>query len=206
MKSAFCLSLISWIFLSCMKMPDDVLTYWFGADQREDRTKLWFAGEPFVDQEIRERFALLLQEGVDHKLETWKQTPKGRLALIVLIDQFSRNIYRGKAQAFEADLIAQKLCLEGIALGEDVKLSPIERVFFYLPLEHAEDLALQALSIEQFQKLAEHGSVFESFLKYALLHQLIIERFGHFPHRNALLGRVSTSEERQFLKQPHSSF
>lgn len=194
----------------------EVLSYWFGHLQNEEdypreQSKIWFGGGPVIDQEIRSRFGDLVQDAANHKLDSWKQTLKGRLALIVLIDQFSRNIYRGMPEAFASDSMAQELSIEGLALGEDLKLFPVERVFFYLPLEHSENLGLQKLSVRKFQELAELvpfslSSIFKSYADYAVRHYVIIEKFGRFPHRNIVLGRESTEEEVEFLKGPNSSF
>ncbi len=216
----FFLSIMSFISMcGCFAQEasqEEVLAYWFGDSKKMqevslDRSKLWFTGGPSVDKEISECFGYLVQKAMYHKLDAWKQTPQGRLALILLVDQFSRNIYRGRPESFAADLFAQELALEGMILKEDLGLSPLERVFFYLPLEHAENLELQELSVKAFQKLldsvsmSEH-SLFESFLDYALRHHVIIEKFGRFPHRNSILGRESTLEELEFLKGPRSSF
>lgn len=194
----------------------EVLTYWFGDLQTADdypqkQSKLWFGGGAVVDQEIRDRFEHLVKAAINHELDDWKQSPRGRLGLIILIDQFSRNIYRGTPKAFAGDLLAQELALEGLFLQEDQKLFPIERVFFYLPFEHSEDLKIQKLSVSVFQELsisapASMASIFKSFVDYAFRHYEIIKRFGRFPHRNFIMGRESTLEEWEFLKDPHSSF
>lgn len=195
---------------------EDVLTYWFGPLQKEDdypqnQSKIWFGGGSEVDKEISNRFGHLVQNAANHELDSWKQTPRGRLALIILMDQFSRNIYRGKSQAFVYDSRVQELSLEGIALGDDLKLFPIERVFFYLPLEHAESQTLQELSVRKFQELVKSVPssqipIFQSFADYADRHHAIVERFGRFPHRNAVMNRESSPEEVEFLKGPNSSF
>lgn len=195
---------------------EEILTYWFGDlktpdDYPSDKSKIWFSGSSEIDQEIRHRFESLVLDAANHKLDEWKQTPKGRLALIILVDQFSRNIFRGTSEAFAFDSMAQELTLEGLDLGEDQELFPIERVFFYLPLEHAENLEIQELSIAKFNKLAIDAipslvSTFESYADYAMRHYVIIEKFGRFPHRNAIMGRDSTQEEMKFLMGPNSSF
>src|SRR5690606_32287203 len=139
------------------------------------------------------------------------ETPQGRLALIILLDQFPRNMYRETPQAFAFDAKARALTLEGLQAGDDQALRPIERVFFYLPLEHAEDLALQHRCVELFETLAaslpeETRKSFDGFTDFARKHRVIVERFGRFPHRNAILGRESTDEEIAFLRTPGSSF
>lgn len=195
---------------------DEVLTYWFGElshenDYPQEKSKIWFQGGPEIDCEIRNRFESLVIAATSQELDHWKQTPRGRLALIVLVDQFPRNIYRGTPEAFAYDYMAQELTLEGIASKDDYNLFPIERTFFYLPLEHAEDLTLQVLSMTKFEELADYvdpslTAIFESFANYAQQHYNIIKKFGRFPHRNTTLGRASTSEEVEFLKSPNSSF
>ncbi|MBA2727382.1 MAG: DUF924 domain-containing protein [Parachlamydiaceae bacterium] len=195
---------------------DNILNYWFGdlqtaEDYPYDKAKIWFSGGADVDTEIRERFENLLLEVANHKLDNWKKSPKGRLALIILVDQFSRNIYRGTPEAFTFDSIGCELTLEGIDLGADLHLLPIERAFFYLPLEHSENLEIQKISIAKFDALAASApislkSTFDSYANYAWNHYIIIEKFGRFPHRNVILGRESIQEEVDFLKGPNSSF
>lgn len=195
---------------------DEVLAFWFGElttdkDYPQEKSKIWFQGGAEVDSEIRNRFEALVVEAASGQLDYWKQAPRGRLALIVLVDQFPRNIYRGTPQVFAYDSIAQELTLEGLASRDDQKLFPIERTFFYLPLEHAEDYTLQVLSVAKFQELVADAdlslvAIFDSFASYAVQHYDIIKRFGRFPHRNTTLGRESTPDELEFLKSPNSSF
>lgn len=194
---------------------EDVLHYWFGDQTASDgvddiRQKIWFVKNPAVDREIRERFGDLLDPARDGKLG-WQDTSSGRLALILLLDQFSRNIFRGSAAAFAYDPAALQLCLEGLDLGADQSCGLFERVFCYLPLEHAESLECQERSIELFGALQAEApaalqKTFASYLDYAVRHRDIIARFGRFPHRNDILGRASTPEEVAFLKLPGSSF
>lgn len=193
----------------------EVLDFWFGPlKNREvksnDKNALWFGGNVAFDQEIRDRFEDLVLKASKRELDFWKKKPRGRLALLILLDQFPRNIYRKSPQAFAFDAIAQELALEGLAQGDDLKLLPIERVFFYLPLEHAENLQLQELSVTQFETLAsnypESQDQYHDYAEYARRHHAIIARFGRFPHRNTILGRTSTHEEVAFLKEPNSSF
>ncbi len=176
----------------------EVLTFWFGPlanseTYPEGKMGLWFGKNAAVDEEIRKRFEGLVQAAANNELDAWKSTPSGRLALIILLDQLPRNMYRNQPQAFAYDAKAQQLTLEGLSLYEDKRLYPIERVFFYLPLEHAENLALQEMSVAKFQEL---GPKYQSFLDYAVQHYEVIKKFGRFPHRNAILGRESTTEER----------
>jgi uncharacterized protein (DUF924 family) len=211
--------------LSCVccfaeQQPDprinEILTYWFGdlhspEDYPQKQSTIWFNGGADIDREIRNRFEYLVWDAANHKLDKWKQTPRGRLALILLVDQFSRNMFRGSPNAFAFDALAQSLTLEGLNLKEDQALFPIERAFFYLPLEHSESLKLQEVSVAKFNELAASvvpslTSIFKSFADYAWSHYLIIEKFGRFPHRNAIIGRESSSEESKFLEGPNSSF
>jgi len=191
---------------------EEVLNYWFdpGKDL-ESKNKLWFGKSEATDQEIRNKFEPLVIAASKNELTLWTSTPKGRLVLIILLDQFPRNIYRNTPKAFEYDPIAQQLTLEGIEKGEDLQLLPIERIFFYLPLKHAENLSLQKLSVAKFSELLSQISEtqkanFNSYLDYAQSHYKIIEKFGRFPHRNTILNRPSTQEEIDFLKSPNSSF
>lgn len=203
-------------FAGAMQEPphaQEILEYWFGSinsveDYPHDKAPIWFQGGEAIDNEIRNRFKPLVIAAAAQELESWKETPRGRLALIVLLDQFTRNIFRGTAQAFACDQIAQQLTLEGLAQGDDQALLPIERVFFYFPLEHAEDMELQKLSIEKFHSILpfvpqDQVPYFISFADYAKKHFDVIAQFGRFPHRNAILGRESTPEELEFLKNPH---
>lgn len=193
-----------------------VLSYWFGDlkgpdEYFKDKMGIWFGGGEDVDLEIKSLFEPLLLDAIDSKLDSWKNTPEGRLAFIILLDQFSRNIYRGSPKAFSFDSLAQKITLEGLEKGDDLKLFPIQRTFFYLPLEHSEEMDLQKLSLDKFNELALNvppllTADFKGFADYALQHYVIIERFGRFPHRNEILGRDSTFEEMEFLKGPNSSF
>ncbi len=194
--------------------PQEVLDYWFGSlktadDYPEQKSKIWFGGGVEIDNEIRDKFELLVIAAAQGELNAWTESPQGRLALILLLDQFPRNIYRNAPQAFAFDTLAQKLTLEGLPDAE--ALLPIQRVFLYMPLEHAENVDLQILSVAAFNALiplvpSAQKATFVSFADYAQRHYAIIARFGRFPHRNAILDRPSTPEEIEFLKGPHSSF
>jgi uncharacterized protein (DUF924 family) len=170
----------------------EILTFWF-EDIEHSR---WFLADPEFDRQLSQRFRERLRQAKRGELDTWAETARGRLALILVLDQFSRNIHRGERQAFEADAQALSLTLEGIERKHDLELSLEERSFSYLPLRHAEDLAMQQLGLEKTRVLnaAGYGSD-----KYALGHLATIERFGRFPHRNAALGRTNTPEEEAFL-------
>lgn len=193
-----------------------VLEYWFGTLDDEwsipmSRASIWFARSDETDDHIRTAFGADRECAVRGELQTWESSPRARLALIILVDQFSRNIFRGEPEAFAHDGLARRWCLDGLALGHDRSLAAVERVFFYLPLEHAEDLALQHRSVELYEALLATApdkarGFLANCLDYAQKHREIIQRFGGFPHRNETLGRASTPEESAFLAQPGSSF
>ena len=195
-------------------MSDDkvheLLKFWFGdlghADlPTSDRTNLWFGENPQLREQMLKAFDAEYQDAVKGKLTTWKDTPRGRLALIILYDQFSRCLHRNSCAAFDFDIIAQKLCLDGLQEKMDQSLTLIERVFFYMPLVHAESSENQELSIRLFQQLVslsmtETTQVYQLFLAYAYAHFKVIKEFGRFPQRNKLLDRESTVAEVNFLK------
>jgi len=200
-----------------MATVEEVLRYWFGESNSDQQVlaqkgKLWFGKNEQVDRDIEARFGAMVVAASQAPLLTGDEpSAKRYLASILLLDQFTRNIYRDDARAFAQDSLALKLALDALDKGCDKALRPIERVFIYLPLEHSEDIELQNRSVKLFENLRnEVGEdllpAFDSFLDYAIRHQEIIARFGRFPHRNAILGRTSTAEEREFLKQPNSSF
>jgi len=200
-----------------MSEIDSVLEFWFGscgADGSLDpaKKKMWFGDGRRHDDAIRGRFGAVHERAARGELTgDWAATPSGRMALIVVLDQFSRHIHRDTAAAFAQDPAAQALVVEGLGADVDHKLIPAQRAFFYVPLEHAEDRELQRLGVRCFDGLARvvappWRAEYDSFLDYAQRHREIIERFGRFPHRNAVLGRQSTKEEEAFLKEPGSSF
>lgn len=197
--------------------PDEVLRFWFGEGDRDDpgqaseRMKVWFGHTPEIDADIRERFGDAVGAAVAGELEPWAATPRGRLALIILIDQLSRNAYRGTAQMYAGDERALRHACAAIDASEDAQLAFNERLFLYLPLEHAEDLEMQERCVQLFGRLLEeapasHAGTAKLYVDYAVRHRDIVARFGRFPHRNAILGRTSTPEEIAFLEQPGSSF
>lgn len=180
----------------------EVLEFWF-ADENAVR---WFVRDPDFDATVRERFGATLEAAAAGALDGWAATPRGWLALLIVLDQFSRNIHRGQAGAFGQDAAAQTLALEGLERRDDEVLAPLERVFAYLPLEHAEDLALQWRAVTLFRALALQASPqgrgqYENFLDYARRHCEVIARYGRFPHRNAALGRPSTPDELAYLAE-----
>jgi len=176
-----------------------VIDFWF----RELTPKQWFAdGGPELDERVRIRFGALVEAARRGALDHWATSPRGRLALILVLDQFPRHVFRGTADAFASDAIAQTFAREGIAAGMDEELTLVERQFFYLPLMHAEDRGMQALSVEQFTALRDLA---QAALGFALEHRDVVERFGRFPHRNAILGRASSAEEQAFLASEAST-
>ncbi|WP_266180615.1 DUF924 family protein [Dyella humicola] len=187
--------------------PKDVLDFWFDAAAEA----VWFDNDQVFDARIRDRFGDVLEAAARGELDHWTATPGGWLALLIVLDQFSRNIHRSDARAWAADAKAQAMALAGIARGDDLRLSPLQRLFAYLPLEHAEDSALQQRSVDLFGQLLAQSPAseqvrYEDFLDYARRHRDVIDRFGRFPHRNAALGRTSTPEEREYLTRPGSGF
>ena len=194
-----------------------LLALWFGnvADvvlRATRQAPLWWGKSSETDALLASRFGELAEAAAKGSLAHWADLPSGRLALILLLDQLPRNIHRGTPAAFAQDPLARGLCLKGLSIGADKSLSPLERVFFYLPLEHAESREQQARSVALFEALAAEQAgtpaqaTFAGFADFARRHQVIIERFGRFPHRNDILGRTSTPEEAAFLQQPGSGF
>jgi uncharacterized protein (DUF924 family) len=189
---------------------DTILEFWFGRltsgiDFPTEKSTLWFGAHPETDREIRDRFLFMWQKAGEGTYDSWAGTPRGRLALIILNDQFSRNMYRGDLRAFSRDGRALELAIDGVTAMMDRQLYPVERVFFYLPFEHSEDLKTQDMSVTLFTELVEDSpeqnkSAMKEFLRYANAHRDVIKRFGRFPHRNEILKRKSTPEEVEFLK------
>lgn len=196
-------------------MPADLqahklLDFWFGdlghADlPTSDRTNLWFGENEKLKEALLHSFKPDYQAAIEGKLEDWAATPRGRLALIILYDQFSRSLYRNSPDAFAFDEKAKQLCVEGLRKQMDQSLTLIERVFFYMPLVHDENAQSQEQSIRLFQNLVtlsmtETTQVYQLFLAYAYAHFRVIKEFGRFPQRNKILGRDSTDAEMAFLK------
>lgn len=180
--------------------------FWFGeldADGRclTDRHSRWFGGDPATDAACRKRFGDYLDRALDGELDHWADTDRGLVALVVLLDQFSRNIHRGSALAFAGDGRALALARTAIASGRHLALPAIHRVFLYLPLEHCEDLETQDRCVALFRELedAMGDALFAGFTRYAVAHREVIAQFGRFPHRNAALGRTSSPEELAYL-------
>ncbi len=195
---------------------ESILDFWFGTHPDDavvvkEQAKLWWSKNGETDDEMRRSFEDAVRSATTGELNGWLATARGRLALIILTDQFPRNIYRHTARAFFYDSKALAWCLDGLDGRIDRELRPIERVFFYLPLEHAESREHQTKSVDCFTELAasaptEQRSTFEEYLDFAMRHRDIIDRFGRFPHRNNILGRQSTVEELAFLTDPGSCF
>lgn len=188
----------------------EVLDFWLGDGLRlgwcsDNRDELWFGGGPELDARIRQRFGPLVEQALAGGLSDWEPHMETRLALVLLLDQFTRNIHRGQPQAFAGDARAQQLVLDALSTGLERDLATVGHVFLYMPLVHAEDLALQHEAVARFQRLMDTSppelrETLKRNLQFAQLHRDIVRRFGRFPHRNAAIGRTSTAEELVFLK------
>jgi uncharacterized protein (DUF924 family) len=191
---------------------EEVLSFWFGpldqwgqADQAH--VTRWWRKDPAFDAEVRARFGALHQAVLRGEHEDWLATPRGRLAYLLVLDQFSRNMFRDSPRAFAADERALEVALDGIAAGMDRAVGPQERGFFYMPLMHSERLDAQDRCVELMKDWTrEPASGGDGSLRFAEQHREIIRRFGRFPHRNLVLRRTSTDEEIEFLQKPGSSF
>ena len=181
----------------------EILEYWFGADASVPRD-FWFRKSDTVDGEIRARFGATVEAALDGSLDHWAATPEGCLALILLLDQFTRNAFRGSPRAFAGDAAALGHARRLVDAGLDRRFEALRRWFIYLPFEHSERLADQYESLRLFGELASDGE--PGSLEWARKHFEVIRRFGRFPHRNDIVGRASTPEEVEFLKQPGSRF
>ena len=196
---------------------DDLLEFWFGTPPTDEgevtgHMRRWFGADDDVDAELSRRFGTAMTAAAAGRLDEWAQTTRGRLALILLLDQCPRSTHRGHAAAFAQDTLALSWTLSGLSDGMDRELGPFERMFFYMPMQHSESLDIQERSVEIFAALA-HSDVPVFMLKsmrdteeFARLHHDIIGRFGRFPHRNSVLGRESTAEERDYLEKGAPTF
>lgn len=196
-----------------MAHPSEVLKFWFGTDQLEApadelHQKLWFTRDETFDNEIEERFGHLVESAIAGELHEWRSSVPGELALVLLCDQFTRNVYRDTARAFAGDPLALDVALAVIERGDDRGLGLFQRAFLGMPLEHAESEEMQQRSVAYFNRLrmdylngAIGAAQAESFYQYALAHQKVIDEFGRYPHRNASLGRESTAAEHAWLEQ-----
>jgi uncharacterized protein (DUF924 family) len=181
-----------------------ILNFWFGDPSSSDYGQPqphWFNSTPELDQNVRDTFGHSYEQASKGELDEFKKTPEGSLALILIFDQFSRNMFRGTPQVYAMDTQAVEIAKEAIQMGFDQELTDFQRKFIYMPFMHSEDLKEQNKSVELFESLGE-----EATLKYALSHRDIVARFGRFPHRNGILNRESTPQEIAFLKEPGSSF
>ena len=175
----------------------DILNFWFSPEHRS----LWFAKSDDFDKKIRENFSDVHRQATQAELWSWRKTAEGRLAEIIVLDQFSRNIYRDQPQSFAYDSLALALAQEAISLQLDAQLNPEQRSFLYMPFMHSESKLIHEFALKLFQRLSN-----EINLSFEKKHKVIIDRFGRYPHRNEILGRVSTPEETEFLLEPNSSF
>ena len=182
----------------------EVLDFWFGTPPGNARAE-WFRKDASFDEEIRRRFGDLHAAAARRELEAWRAAPQPMLALVIVLDQFSRNLYRNDARAFAQDAHALECAQQAVARGDDGLLLPVQRQFLYLPYEHSEDLADQERGLELMHALDAYEET-RGVSEWAVRHRDIVRRFGRFPHRNAALGRASTAEEVEFLRQPGSGF
>ncbi|WP_017655639.1 DUF924 family protein [Fortiea contorta] len=191
-----------------MSQAKAILEFWFGHPDAPGYGKpqgFWFNKTPEFDEELRSRFLKDYQKAAGGYLDDWIDTPETCLALIILLDQFPRNMFRGTPEAFATDWEALSAAHHAVAQGYDQELLPVQRWFIYLPFEHSENLDHQRRCVELFQQIS-HDLDSAAAIDYALQHLEIIQRFGRFPHRNIILGRTSTSEEKEFLLKPNSLF
>lgn len=187
-----------------------VLDFWFGASDTPaagQRRQEWFVKSPAFDAEIAQRFGALIEAALRAELSAWPADGAGAaLAQIVVLDQFTRNVFRNTPRAFAGDPQALAAAKAMVTAGQDLALPPLQRAFVYLPFEHAEDLAMQDESVRLFAALASETPALDDMLDYAHRHRVVIARFGRFAHRNAVLSRASTDEELVYLKEPGSGF
>lgn len=175
--------------------PENILTFWFEEHTHKD----WYGGKAAFDDKLKARFGDLVPQAEASELFGWRKSPQGRLAEVIILDQFTRQLFRGDARAFASDRLALALAQEAVASGDDLKLTEVQRSFLYMPYMHSESLAIQHESIRVFTPLDENN------LKFAESHRDIIQRFGRFPKRNEALGRTSTQEERDYIADSGSS-
>ena len=183
--------------MSTLPNAADVLNFWFNELEPKD----WFVSSSELDKTITSRFGDLLKSAAQSELFTWRDSPQGRLAEIIVLDQFSRNIYRNTPKAFAQDPLALALAQEAISLGLDQELETKQRSFLYMPFMHSESAIIHQQAVELFNVAG-----MENNYEFELKHKVIIDRFGRYPHRNDILGRASSPEEVEFLTQPGSSF
>jgi uncharacterized protein (DUF924 family) len=190
-------------------VAEEVLDFWFGRPGETHHLQTrpeWFRKDPAFDAAIGKRFGALIEAALRGELAGWAAQPRAALAEVIVLDQFTRNTRRGSAGMFDGDARALAAARALVASGADRTLPGVMRQFVYLPFEHSEDLADQRESMRLFTQLAQHEPALADLVEWAHKHEVIVERFGRFPHRNAALGRASTPEEAEFLKQPGSGF
>lgn len=189
-----------------MSRAKTILEFWFGHPDKPDYGKpkpYWFQETAEFDEQLRNQFLADYQKAASGYLDDWIDDPETCLALILLLDQFPRNMFRGKPEAFATDWEALSVAQHAVAKGYDCQFLPVQRWFIYLPFEHSENLDDQRQSVKLFQQLSDDPDSAQA-IEHSLRHQEIIERFGRFPHRNTILGRTSTADEKEFLKRPSS--
>lgn len=196
--------------------PEAVLEFWFGdaLDSPEAvtaRSEIWFGGDPSFDERIRESFGDLPSLALRGGLDSWREAARSSLALVLVLDQFPRNLYRDRAEAFAYDPLGLEVAVAAIKRRFDTELAPLEASFLYMPLEHSEDIELQDRCVALFEGLLERAPAsqqaqFDLSLSFAIRHREVIRRFGRFPHRNAALARQSTHEERSYLESDGDPF
>ncbi len=186
--------------------PQDVLDFWFGSQPLVRARAEWFRKDPALDAHIRDRFSSTIEQALSQQLGSWQTTVPGQLALILVLDQFTRNTCRNTPGAFAGDPLALRLAQQMVAAGDDQALPVWQRWFAYLPCEHSESHAVQAHSLQLFARLAEQDPAMADAHAWAVKHAQVVQRFGRYPHRNLVLGRVSTAEELLLLAQPGSAF
>ncbi|HUP22505.1 MAG TPA: DUF924 family protein [Thermoanaerobaculia bacterium] len=196
--------------------PEAVLDFWFGESVADPsaaaaRSSVWYGASPDIDRQIAGRFGGWVEAAAAGELDVWQATARGRLALVILLDQFPRNLHRGSGAAFDHDPRALELAREGAANGHLDELQPIEQVFLLMPYQHTEDLALQREGVAHYERIARAASPswraqLENALDFARRHLTIVERFGRFPHRNGALGREATPAERRYLEEGGERF
>lgn len=194
-----------------MELYTEILQFWFGRVEEtvvptEHRARVWFGEDTAIDEEIKWRFSKTVKDAIAGNLAEWEKSPRGQLALIIVLDQFSRHVYRGTSEAFAQDPEALRICLRGMKTESEHHLSLIERVFYYFPLLHSEKITNQEKSIQAYRTLvdlsfSETRVIFDSFLKFANHHYSIVKRFGRFPQRNETLLRDSSRDEEVYLKE-----
>lgn len=194
-----------------MERAAAVLRFWFGnpedaAGEYGQQRQVWFKKDPAFDDTIRQQFWGDVEQAMGGALGAWRDQPRPCLALLLLLDQFPRNLFRGEGRSFAGDRAALATAYHALDQGYDQQVLPVERIFFYLPLEHSENLADQDRSVELARSLHAAHPEFDTIFDYALRHREVIQRFGRFPHRNEILGRETTPEEAEFLQQPGSRF